>query len=296
MSEKSAIQWTDSSWNIVTGCSQVSPGCLNCYAERLTATRLREQPKYKGLTDAVGHWTGEVRCHPDVLEEPLHWKKPRRIFVASMSDLFHSKVPWEFIIKVFDVMRECPQHTFQLLTKRPGRMAHFAERVWPLQWPPHVWVGTSLEKEWDGKKRLMGRLDCLLQVPAKVRFVSAEPLLGPLDLKPYFFKCTGCGYKPCVCKGIAIHQVIIGGESGPGARPMDIAWARDLISQCDSAGVPVFVKQLGAKPYSSPRANGGTGYMLELKDRKGSNPAEWDEDLRRREFPCQDTPRTKIMV
>ena len=318
MSEKSTIQWTDATWSPVTGCSKVSPGCDNCYAIK-ESNRHRNLPKYAGLVQN-GDWTGEVRCHPDLACEPLKWKKPKRIFVCSMSDLFHSNVPWEFIIKVFDVMRECPQHTFQLLTKRPGRMAHFAEYVWPLPWPDNVWAGTSVESQ-----KYAPRIDCLLRVPAKVRFISAEPLLEPLNIKPYFFKCTGCGQIPCDCEGVAIQQVIIGGESGPGARPMSLNWARDIVEQCDTSGVAAFVKQMGSAPMSDlddqalwerlidlalssdgvklsdnlgntfRRGVGGIrlGHYLKFHDLKGGIMDEWPESLRRREFPCTTNILTK---
>ena len=255
MGDRSAIEWTDATWSPVAGCSQVSPGCLNCYAIRET-NRHRNLPKYAGLVKD-GDWTGEVRCHPEALDQPLRWKKPRMIFVCSMSDLFHDKVPWEFIGKVFDVMIDCPQHTFQLLTKRPGRMAFWAEQMAPIcqkrrlpwRWPPNVWAGTSVESQ-----KYAPRLDCLLRVPAKVRFVSAEPLLSALDLRPWL----GCPHKSVedgdiICpecgdareKSRWIHQVIVGGESGPGARAMHPDWARSLRDQCQAAGVPYFFKQWG---------------------------------------------------
>ena len=246
MAAKTGIEWTQSTWSPITGCTKVSPGCDHCYAETMSR-RLAAigQAKYQGVVDGKG-WTTEVRLHPEVLEGPFHWKQPRMIFVCSMSDLFHSKVPWDFIIDVFDTMKQCRQHTFQVLTKRPGRMAYFAEHIWPLfydgRWPPNVWAGTSVESQ-----KYAPRVECLLRVPAKTRFISAEPLLGLLDLKPYFFRCTGCipdADNPiCNCKGLAIHQIIAGGESGPRARPMDLDWARSLRDQCQTSGVPFFYKQ-----------------------------------------------------
>lgn len=289
MAETTGIEWANATWSPVTGCSQVSPGCLNCYAEKLTATRLRHQPKYQGLTDAQGHWTGEVRCHPELLDQPRDWKTPQRIFVCSMSDLCHEKVPWNFMLDVLDHMDAAEHHTFLVLTKRPGRLVHLAklwrERYHEL-WPANVWVGTSVEMEWDGKKRLTGRLDCLLEVPAKVRFVSAEPLLEPLDLTPWFHKCT-CGGKPCICNGLALNWVIVGGESGPGARPFDLAWARSLRNQCQHVGASFFMKQMGRNPIDSEipwDSVDGKGHLL--LDPKGGNPEEWPQDLRVREFPA----------
>jgi protein gp37 len=290
VAETTKIEWTNATWNPVSGCSKVSPGCDKCYAIRET-NRHRNLPKYAGLMTRSLEWTGEVRCHPQLLGQPMHWKAPRRVFVCSMSDLFHDKVPWEFIIQVFYAMKNSPQHTFQVLTKRPGRMAYFAEMIWGSDhdrpWPANVWAGTSVESQ-----KYVPRLDCLLRVPAKVRFVSAEPLLGPVDLLPYFHKCS-CEGKPCVCKGLAIHWIIAGGESGPGARPMDLAWTRGLVGQCQRAGVPVFVKQLGAKPYTREPLYDWTGAPaglrddpLWLRDRKGGDMAEWPADLRVREFPA----------
>ena len=219
-----------------------------------------------------------------------------------MGDLFHSDIPWEMVTRVFNAMANTPWVTFQVLTKRPGRMAYFAGHFgadtgvgWQQEWPSNVWAGTSVESQ-----KYAPRLDCLLRVPARVRFVSAEPLLGPLDLKPYFFKCTGCVPTPenplCACKGLAIHQVIIGAESGPGARPMDLAWAKSLRDQCQTSGVPFFMKQLGKRPFWNgigpppadhvylERVPGGWRFDL-LRDAKGGDPQEWPEDLRIREVP-----------
>lgn len=223
------IAWTDETWNPVTGCSKVSPGCDNCYAERIMRR--------------FGHDWQSVQTHPKRLGIPQGWKRARRIFVCSMGDLFHPRVPWSFVTAVFDVMAESMWHTFQLLTKRPGRMAYFAEKVWPFTWPSNVWAGTSVESE-----KYLPRLDVLARVPAPVRFVSLEPLLSAVDLKPYFYHC-GCGQEPCQCKGSAIHWVVCGGESGLGARPMHTDWVRAVRDQCQAAGVPLFIKQdSGRKP------------------------------------------------
>jgi protein gp37 len=208
------IEWTEATWNPVTGCTKVSPGCQHCYAERM-ARRLQAmgQPHY-----ARGF---EVACHEDALLLPLRWKKPRRIFVNSMGDVFHSRVPEEFVRDVFEVMARADQHCFQLLTKRAARLAELARR---LPWPSNVWVGVSVETA-----DYLGRLDHLREVPAAVRFVSFEPLLGPVgevDLS-------------------GIDWVIVGGESGPFARPMAGSWAADLRDQCLAAGVAFFFKQWG---------------------------------------------------
>ena len=214
MADKSPIEWTQATWNPVTGCTKVSPGCKHCYAERL-AKRLQAM----GVKKYANGF--KVTLHEDALEIPLRWKQPRIIFVNSMSDLFHEEVPLEFIRKVFAVMRQAHQHIFQVLTKRAERMAELAPL---LEWPSNVWMGVSVENQ-----RYTYRIDLLRQVPASVRFLSLEPLLGPIpDLN-----LDG------------IHWVIVGGESGPGARPMKKEWVLEIRDQCIRAGVPFFFKQWG---------------------------------------------------
>ncbi|MBN1918646.1 MAG: phage Gp37/Gp68 family protein [Verrucomicrobia bacterium] len=214
MASGSSIEWTESTWNPVTGCTKVSPGCAHCYAERM-AKRLKAmgQPNYaNGFAVAV---------HERALELPLRWRKPQTIFVNSMSDLFHSKVPTSFIEKVFDVMGRADWHCFQILTKRSARLREVAAR---LTWPEHVWIGVSVEAQ-----GYIDRIDDLRHVPAAVRFLSIEPLLGPLP----------------VLDLDGIDWVIVGGESGPRARPMEESWVRDVRDQCLDAGVPFFFKQWG---------------------------------------------------
>src|SRR6266536_1542493 len=200
MGDSSAIEWTDATWNPVTGCTKISPGCKNCYAERL-ATRLQAMgnPRYR---DGF-----KLTLHPNQLTLPLRWRDPRRIFVNSMSDLFHEDVPEEFIRRAFDVMVQAHWHSFQVLTKRSERLAELAPR---LPWPANVWMGVSIEN-----RRFVSRADDLRRVPAAVRFISAEPLLGPLE---------GLDLR-------GIDWLIVGGESGHGARPMDLEWARDLVAR-----------------------------------------------------------------
>lgn len=212
MAENSGIDWTDATWNPLTGCTKISPGCKRCYAETL-AIRLQAMgsARYRNAFD--------LTLHPHVLQEPHRWKKSKRVFVNSMSDLFHKDVPLEYIQEVFQVMLECPQHQFQVLTKRSGRLAEVATA---LSWPKNVWMGVSVESE-----DYTFRMDDLRTVPAAVRFVSAEPLLGPLsDLN-----LSG------------IHWLIIGAESGHGARAMDCGWAKEIKDQCVAAGVALFFKQ-----------------------------------------------------
>ena len=221
----SGIEWTEATWNPVTGCTRVSEGCRRCYAERLTATRLRVSRKYRGLAVLNGHgearWTGEIRIHPESLEEPLRWRSPRLVFVNSMSDLFHEDLPLDFIKRVFDVMNSCPQHTFQILTKRPQIAAENSPQ---LRWTPNIWMGTSVENT-----LVSHRIRDLLRVKAKVRFLSLEPVLGPMPR----LRLRG------------IHWVIVGGESGPGARPMQAEWVRQIRDRCLAQGVPFFFKQWG---------------------------------------------------
>lgn len=214
MSDHSSIEWTNATWNPVTGCTKVSAGCKNCYAERF-AERFRDVP---GHPFEQGF---DVRLWHERLEIPLRWRTPRLIFVNSMSDLFHPKVPDDFIQKAFATMEAAPQHTFQILTKRPERVVALAPEV---PWPANVWMGVSVEDE-----RVLGRIDLLRQVRASIRFLSCEPLIGPL---------TGIDLD-------GIDWVIVGGESGPGARPMRAEWVRSLRRDCQKARVPFFFKQWG---------------------------------------------------
>jgi protein gp37 len=221
-----AIEWTDETWNPVTGCDRVSPGCDNCYAETLTKRWPKAFPNGFAVT-----------LHPDRLDQPLRWRKPRRVFVNSMSDLFHPDIPDLFVGQVFDRMETATAHTFQVLTKRPQRMAQVMSewdtRVGRYEWPlRNVWLGTSIESD-----RYTFRADHLRRTPAAVRFLSLEPLLGPLPS----LDLTG------------IDWVIVGGESGPGHRPIDPDWVRDLRDRCVTAEVPFFFKQWGGR---TPKAGG----------------------------------------
>lgn len=211
------IEWTDRTWNPTTGCSKVSPGCKFCYAEAITLRFRNSFPEgFRFVT------------HPDRLREPLRWRKPSRVFVNSMSDLFHEEMPFDFLEAVFGVMEECPQHVFQILTKREQRLSELAPR---LAWPPNVWLGVSVETQ-----RYAHRVDVLRRVPARVRFLSLEPLLGALALD----------YS-------GIDWVITGGESGPGYRPIEQDWVRRIRDDCVAAGVAYFHKQWGG---IRPKSNG----------------------------------------
>ena len=345
-----SIEWATKVWNPLRGCSIVSAGCRSCYAMKQAHRFAGPGGKYEGLTKMSGGgpvWTGEVRVVPEMLEAPLHWKKPQRVFVNSMSDLFHEDVPDSFIDQVFAVMALCSQHTFQVLTKRPQRAEDYLRsqatlngigdsirrrsptpamsiaeamrafgievdpisRWWPLR---NVWLGVSVEDQATADERI----PLLLETPAAVRWVSAEPLLAAVTLRlwlPFTTRGRGGDHRE---KG-GLDWVVVGGESGPGARPFDIAWARSTVEQCKAAGVPVFVKQLGAKPLERqpsldkgfagrdlldvmtrprpPQMDGWgritteteTFYQrhLDLNDRKGGDIDEWPADLRVREWP-----------
>jgi len=263
VSDKTGIEWTDATWNPTTGCDRVSPGCDHCYAMTL-AKRLKAMGSSRYQRDGNPVTSGPgfgVTEHPAALDQPLRWKRPRRIFVNSMSDLFHDEISDEYIARVFAVMALAPQHTFQVLTKRHGRMRSLLRSVtfhdamvdaasargakdlivWPL---PNVWLGVSVEnQQWADI-----RIPALLDTPAAVRFLSCEPLLGPVDLR------TSC-----------LDWVIVGGESGRGARPMDLDWVRSLRDQCTSTvGVSFFYKQQGS-------GDGGHKSRRELDGRA------WDE-------------------
>jgi protein gp37 len=231
MGDRSAIEWTEATWNPTTGCDRVSRGCDNCYAMTL-AKRLKAmgQPRYQCDGDPRTSGPGfGLTLHPESLELPFTWRRPRLVFVNSMSDLFHARVPLSFIRDVFAVMAATPQHTYQVLTKRARRLRRLADG---LDWPPNVWMGVSVE---DSEAR--DRIDDLRTVSAAVRFLSCEPLLGPLN-------------------GLSldgIQWVIAGGESGRNARPMDRDWVEDLRDQCAAAGVPFFFKQWGGR---TPKAGG----------------------------------------
>ena len=372
----STIEWTDKTWNPVVGCTRVSPGCDNCYA--VTMTRRLEamgQEKYAGLVNAgKGHFNGTARLVPGDLALPLRWRKPARVFVNSMSDLFHEALSNEEIAAVFGVMAASPHLTFQVLTKRPERAADWfgwagaypvgtpdclcqreAYKIvrdklplhtvkgtlkhypWPLQ---NVWLGVSAEDQATADERI----PLLLQCPASVRFVSYEPALGPVDFGPWLPHCWECSQlcgvrlgegdtveERCESCGedfgegcctacdsasweaacpdcgeymvsdhpdtVCLDWIIVGGESGPGARPFDVEWARETVRQCRGAGVPVFVKQVGARPLLTYRKRRGESDRQALErtgsgvhgwppvNRKGGDPAEWPEDIRIRQLP-----------
>jgi len=244
MSEKSSIEWTDSTWNPVTGCTKVSPGCKHCYAETFAE-------RFRGVEGHPYEQGFDLRIWRDRFDLPLRWRTPRTIFVNSMSDLFHRDIPDEVIDAVFETMRRADWHTFQVLTKRPDRMRAVvldrnARGLAPRVVQPNTWLGTSVESQ-----DYVSRAEAIRDLPVSVRFLSCEPLLGPLDLRGV------------LDPGQGINWVIVGGESGHGARPMEKDWALDIQEQCADAGVPFFFKQWGGK--NKKRA----GRIL--------NGATWDE-------------------
>lgn len=308
------IEWTDRTWNPVTGCTRVTPGCDRCYAENI-ARRFAGGPAFpNGFT---------VTLHPERLDAPRHWRRPARVFVNSMSDLFHADIPDHFVLAVFQTMANTPQHTFQVLTKRHARMRAFCERLgfreptraeaaaghrsiaylgdhpfdvapWDTAPLPNVWLGVSVEDQ----ARAELRIPSLLRTNAAIRFISAEPLIGPLDLEPWFKHvqipaCEQCSprgpvdwhsghiWGRCICgchtstHPNRLDWVIVGGESGPGARPMDPAWARTIVELGQVAGFAVFVKQLGS---AWARAHG-------TRSPKGADWDDWPEHLAVRQMP-----------
>lgn len=343
MSQDTNIEWTHwpgtvgKTWNPVRGCRRVSPGCENCYAERLAyrfskPTERSPHPPFEGLVRLGKHgpvWTGEGRFIPDSLDAPLRWRKPATVFVNSMSDLFFEEFTNEQIAAVFGVMAASPQHTFIVLTKRAARMKGWFDWVsqediggtlhnalcvamletarewdsddehchellnsvsdgWPLQ---NVVLGVSVEDQ----KRAEERIPHLINTPAACRMVSYEPALGPIDFEPWLDQYGYDGVEDSYRS--MISWLVVGGESGPGARPFDIDWGRRAVEQGRAHGVACFVKQLGAKPVAglAPTGNFRThdgkrqfemrADVVALGDRKGGDPAEWPEDLRVREFP-----------
>jgi protein gp37 len=222
MAVETGIEWTDATWNPVTGCTQVSPGCDHCYA-------LTFAERFRGVPGHPYEQGFDLRLWPQRLNLPLRWKKPRRIFVNSMSDLFHADVPDDFVRRVFDTMVQADRHTYQILTKRPQRLVRLGQS---LPWPPHIWIGVSVESN-----AYAWRADYLRRVPAAVRFISAEPLLGPVDE----LNLEG------------LHWVITGGESGIGYRRCDPEWVRDVRDRCAAASVAYFHKQWGGR---TPKAGG----------------------------------------
>ena len=310
MGDNSAISWTDATWNPVRGCSRVSPGCGGpgdgggCYAEIMAARFSGPGMWGEGFAHMVGgdhRWTGKVEMIDHMLNLPLRWRRPRKIFVNSTSDLFHEKLPNEAIDRVFAVMALAPQHTFQILTKRAERMHNYIKRLsrqdsygslprniiataerhgisyegtmafWPLR---NIWLGVSVEDQ----ERADERIPALLATPAAVRFISAEPLLEAVDFSAFL-------------QGSTLNLIIVGGESGAGARPFDIDWARQILRQCRMADVACFIKQLGSHPiqqnleYVEGQAVEVSSRDVPLRDKKGADPAEWPEDLRVQQFP-----------
>ncbi len=309
-----SIQWTDKTWNPTRGCSRVSPGCLNCYAEslagRYSAYGTKPDSPFTGFVTKVnGHasWTGKLGLIEDKLQDPLSWRKPCRVFVNSMSDLFHENLSDEEIDRVFAVMALCPQHTFQVLTKRADRMreyfsatVEFNGRQWPAAlwrltldanlrdkttrqigdqpWPlPNVWLGVSVESP-----AYIERVQFLMETPAAVRFVSYEPALEGVDWEPWV--------KPGF-DGRRIDWLIVGGESGPDARPFNPDWARSSIEQCSRYKVPCFMKQFGSKWAKKQNLQPD---QWEHVDSHAGDPEQWPEWARVREFPASRSGRGAV--
>lgn len=299
--KNSKIEWTNNTWNPLRGCSRVSEGCRNCYAEQVAGRFSGEGQPYEGLitkTAKGATWNGQIKLVPEKLEEPLRWTKAGKIFVNSMSDLFHENVPDEYIDQVFAVMALAPRHTFQVLTKRPERMRAYLEmdnRAEAIGWaetdiyeargrlpigayhgPTHrklplsnVWLGVSVENQESADERI----PLLLQTPSAVRWISAEPLLGPIDISAwidpdYFTGCADDGIK-------GLHWVVVGGESGRNARPMHPDWARSLRDQCEDANVPFLFKQWGEYVSVYDRQKDGPDWRRCGEVAASNEPGRW---------------------
>ena len=317
-------KWWDQSWNPLIGCSHASPGCENCYAERLAGTRLKHLPNYVDAT-TDGKWNGNVLCLNDKLHQPMHWRKPKRIFVNDMGDTFHAEVPFAFIAAMYGVMAACPQHTFILLTKRPDRMLEFYDWIAKLgrsravmrraehpadpRWVHYACVeishnlmsaqdlrpscdprvGWPLPNVWTGttvedQKRADSRIRILMQVPSALRLLSVEPLLEAIEFE---FRELGFEYP-------VPNWVIVGGESGTRARQCKREWLESVKRECRDHGIPVYVKQVGSSYVDEKNAVGGRyvkvpseygSSVRRLKDMAGRNMAEWPENLRVRQYP-----------
>lgn len=361
MGDRSQIQWTDATWNPITGCSKVSPGCAHCYAEQVAARfwktqyplvpcalddhRAQETPirieTLRRLGQPGCRWREftDVQCHEDRLDQPLSWKRPRKVFVNSMSDLFHEAVPDEFVDRMFAVMALAPQHTFQVLTKRAERMRQYFAAEWHRRvarllmdqphrisrdqemqrlqgWSfgsltcgdhdrrflPNVWLGVSVENQHFADERI----PLLLQTPAAVRFISAEPLLGAISIERWLESEATDGWerqagenarstagfaKPSGVASVgppSLDWIIVGGESGRDARPCDRRWLYSILDQCKAAATACFIKQLGANSIIdgiTRTAVSGRDWRLELRDSHGGDPAEWPSGLCVRDFP-----------
>lgn len=298
MADNTKIEWTDATWNPVNGCSLASPGCTNCYAMK----QAHRVPQRRGLTRHTSGgmvWTGEVRFDEAKLTQPLHWKRPRRIFVCAHGDLFHDAVPDEWIDRVFAVMALCPQHTFQVLTKRSARMRRYFDGIGPRKpvraWMranddiehqppfplPNVWLGVSVEDQ----RRALERIPDLLATPAAVRWLSCEPLLEEISLRDDSWS-TDWMQEPGLP---GIDWVVAGGESGPGARPMHPDWPRALRDQCAAAGVPFFFKQWGdwaqhpsGEPVTIRQYNDQIRYIDVTSGQQKRNPTRFSDETMRR--------------
>ena len=272
--KNSRIEWTEATWNPLRGCTRVSEGCRFCYAERVALRWSGEGQPYEGLVKPAkdgGHprWTGEIMLVEKQLNAPRKWKEGKLIFVNSMSDLFHEKVPREYIDRVFEVMRETPQHTYQILTKRAFRLHKMSALI---EWPQNVWIGVSVEDD-----KVTDRIAKLQRTGGKVKFLSLEPLIGPIDSvtdRGRFRKDVS--YNHDYLRDI--DWVIVGGESGDKARIMETEWAEQLVDACRDAEVPVFVKQMGTA-WSKQYGDGSF---------KGDDIESFPESLRIREYPARD--------
>lgn len=285
MGDKTKIEWTDATWNWLRGCTRASSGCINCYAERISANHSGPGEPYSPVI-RDGKWTNTVITVDHKMDEPLKWERPRMIFVNSMSDTFHPTVEDLTLTLAFNVMRKAQHHAFQVLTKRPERMATFMRDVYPGRvdlsktvWPPpNIWLGTSVENQ----AAVAHRTTHLMNTPGRVRFLSVEPLLGSvrlaLRMDPYGYNVTGAKSLWCDEDG-TIDWVIVGAESGPGARPMELDWVRAIRDQCVEIGVPFFFKQLVD--------DGKKQVLPELDGKVWNQMPEWKPETKQPELPLK---------
>lgn len=271
MGKTTGIEWTESTWNPLRGCTRVSEGCRNCYAERVSARFSSKGQPFHLIAErspSGPRWTGKVILVESMLREPIKWKEPRRIFVNSMSDLFHEAVTDEWLAKIFDVMERAPQHVYQILTKRPLRMLTALRAVGAT--PPNWWFGVSIEDQQSAR----ARLPVLAETPCALRWVSYEPALGPVDLAAALAQPNMTATGAMLRVPAAIQWIVVGGESGPGSRHFDPAWARTVLKVCREQGIPFFMKQMGG--------------------RSTHNDVPIPDDLLIKEMPTYDVPRFSL--
>lgn len=291
MGDKTGIAWTDATWNPLRGCTKVSAGCKNCYAMGVALRFSGPGQPYEGLAHSVGgkaEWTNKIMLVSEHLNDPVKWTKPRKVFVNSMSDLFHKDVPFSYVDKVFEVMKTVDRHIYQVLTKRPERMLEYVKNRNYVDPFKHIWLGTSVEDQASADTRM----PIVTQIPnCFTRWVSYEPAIGPVDWSPWLSLTRRDTGEQEWTYDSQFEWMVVGGESGKEARPFDLEWMRSTIQQCQEWNIPVFCKQLGEKAFQKVTRLMGfveretTPRPYYTQSRKGDDPSEWPEDLQVREYP-----------